>query len=37
MRADLCDRPENDFFRNTNGALAVFFTRWPKLRLRSLG
>ena len=48
MRADLCDRPENDFFRKTNGevmarrmrappSLADFFMRWPKLRFRSLG
>ena len=48
MRADLCDRPENVFFRSRNGdvralrmrappSLADFFMRWPKLRFRSLG
>ena len=48
MRADRCDRPENDFFRSRKGdvrarrmrappSLADFFMRWPKLRLRSLG
>ena len=48
LRADLCDRPENDFFRSRKGevrarrmrappSLADFFMRWPKLRFRSLG